>query len=173
MTIHHTKHHNAYVTNLNASLAKLDAAMSSGDTTAIIALQSAIKFNGGGHINHTLFWENLTPEKNSPGPVLEAAIRESFGDYASMKEKLTAKAVAVQGSGWGWLALDKATGKFGVSDLLLFKCIYLLIFHAPDFAENIGRLDVVTCANQDPLLGTTGLVPLMGIDVWEHAYYVE
>jgi Fe-Mn family superoxide dismutase len=110
MTIHHTKHHNAYVTNLNASLAKLDAAMSSGDITAIIALQNAIKFNGGGHINHTLFWENLTPEKNAPSPALDAAIRESFGDYASMKEKLTSKAVAVQGSGWGWLAYNNVTG---------------------------------------------------------------
>lgn len=116
MTIHHTKHHNAYVTNLNASLAKLDAAMSAGDITAIVALQNAIKFNGGGHLNHTLFWENLTPEKNSPGPILEAAIRESFGDYASMKEKLTAKAVAVQGSGWGWLAYNNVTGTFCVVD---------------------------------------------------------
>ena len=116
MTIHHTKHHNAYVTNLNASLAKLDAAMSAGDITAIVALQNAIKFNGGGHVNHTLFWENLTPEKNSPGPILEAAIRESFGDYANMKEKLTAKVVAVQGSGWGWLAYNNVTGTFCVVD---------------------------------------------------------
>ena len=125
MTIHHTKHHNAYITNLNASLAKLDAAMSAGDTTAIIALQSAIKFNGGGHINHTLFWENLTPEKNSPGPVLEAAIRDSFGGYASMKDKLTAKAVAVQGSGWGWLAFDKATGKFTADNHMLLVTIFI------------------------------------------------
>ena len=118
MMIHHTKHHNAYITNLNASMEKLDAAMSAGDITAIIALQGAIKFNGGGHINHTLFWENLTPEKNSPGPTLEAAIQKSFGDYANMKEKLTAKTVAVQGSGWGWLGYDKVTGTFGVVALL-------------------------------------------------------
>lgn len=112
MTIHHTKHHNTYITNLNASLAKLDAAMSAGDITAIIALQGAIKFNGGGHVNHTLFWENLSPEKTEPGPTLEAAIRESFGDYASMKEKLSAKTIAIQGSGWGWLVYDKVTGTY-------------------------------------------------------------
>jgi superoxide dismutase, Fe-Mn family len=112
MTIHHTKHHNAYITNLNASLEKLDAGLSAGDITAIVVLQNAIKFNGGGHLNHTLFWENLTPEKNDPGAgaLLDAAIRESFGDFLNMKEKLTAKAVAVQGSGWGWLAYDKVTG---------------------------------------------------------------
>jgi superoxide dismutase, Fe-Mn family len=110
MTIHHTKHHNAYITNLNVSLEKLDSAMSTGDINAIIALQNAIKFNGGGHLNHTLFWENLTPEANAPTGNLDVAIRESFGDYASMKLKLSAMSVAVQGSGWGWLGYDKIKG---------------------------------------------------------------
>jgi superoxide dismutase, Fe-Mn family len=128
MTIHHTKHHNAYITNLNASLDKLDSAMSAGDITAIVVLQNAIKFNGGGHLNHTLFWENLSPEKNLPGVTLEAAIRESFGDYLNMKEKLTAKTVAVQGSGWGWLAYDKVTGMSNSFFKQLFYVVSFLKF---------------------------------------------
>jgi superoxide dismutase, Fe-Mn family len=110
MTIHHTKHHNTYITNLNTSLAKLDASMVTGDISGIVILQNAIKFNGGGHINHSLFWENLTPEKNEPTGSIEVAIRESFNDFKNMKDQLTAKTVAVQGSGWGWLAYNKMTG---------------------------------------------------------------
>jgi superoxide dismutase, Fe-Mn family len=110
MTIHHTKHHNTYITNLNASLEKLDAAVSSGDVSGIIALQGALKFNGGGHLNHTLFWENLTPEKSAPSGALEAAIKASFGDFDKMKAELSSKSVAVQGSGWGWLGFNQSTG---------------------------------------------------------------
>lgn len=130
---------------MNAALEKLDAAMSSGDVSGIIALQGALKFNGGGHLNHTLFWENLTSASTAPKGDLESAINESFGSFDKMKEELSAKTIAVQGSGWGWLGCNKAT----------------------------GRLEIATCANQDPLEATTGLVPLMGIDVWEHAYYVD
>jgi len=147
MTIHHTKHHNTYVTNLNASLEKLDAAVSSGDVSAIIGLQGALKFNGGGHVNHTLFWENLCPKAESglKAGELSALIDESFGSFDAMKAEMTASSIAVQGSGWGWLGLNSKTGK----------------------------LQVATCANQDPLQATTGLVPIFGIDVWEHAYYVD
>lgn len=145
MTIHHTKHHNTYVTNLKAGLDKLDAALNAGDVSAIIALQGALKFNGGGHINHTLFWENLSPKGGTPSGDLKAAIDESFGSFDKMKEQMSANSVAVQGSGWGWLGYNKGT----------------------------GRLEIATCANQDPLEATTGLVPLVGIDVWEHAYYVD
>lgn len=145
MTIHHTKHHNTYVTNLNATLGKIDSAMSSGDVSGVIGLQGALKFNGGGHINHTLFWENLAPDSSAPSGDLADAINSSFGDFESMKAEMSAKSVAVQGSGWGWLGYNKST----------------------------GRIEVATCANQDPLEATTGLVPLMGIDVWEHAYYVS
>jgi superoxide dismutase, Fe-Mn family len=112
MTIHHTKHHNTYVTNLNTSLAKLDAAMSTGDLSGIVILQNAIRFNGGGHMNHSLFWENLTPEKNEPTGTIEIAIRESYGDFDNMKEQLSSRTIAVQGSGWGWLAYDKASGPY-------------------------------------------------------------
>lgn len=145
MTLHHTKHHNTYVTNLKAGLEKLDAAMTAGDVSGVIGLQGALKFNGGGHVNHTLFWENLTPEKTAPSGALEKAINDSFGDFEAMKAELSAKSVAVQGSGWGWLGYNTGT----------------------------GRLEVATCANQDPLEATTGLKPLVGVDVWEHAYYVD
>lgn len=148
MTIHHTKHHNTYVTNLNASLQKLDAAVSAGDVSEIIGLQGALKFNGGGHVNHSLFWDNLCPQGEGSlenGGMLSRGIDESFGSFEAMKKEMTGKSVAVQGSGWGWLGYNSKTGK----------------------------LEVATCANQDPLEATTGLVPIIGIDVWEHAYYVD
>ena len=147
MAIHHSKHHNTYVTNLNVALEKLDAAVSAGDVSAIVGLEGALKFNGGGHINHTLFWENLCSKDDSElkdGP-LKAAIEEVYGDVDSMKKELSAMSIGVQGSGWGWLGYNAKTGK----------------------------IECATRANQDPLQGTTGLVPLMGIDVWEHAYYVD
>lgn len=148
MEIHHSKHHNTYVTNLNASLEKLDAAVSAGDVSSIIGLQGALKFNGGGHLNHTLFWENLcakgSSEFPSSGPLADA-VKARFGDVESMKKELGGMTVGVQGSGWGWLGFDAKT----------------------------GRVEAATCANQDPLAATTGLVPLLGIDVWEHAYYVD
>jgi len=148
MEIHHSKHHNTYVTNLNASLEKLDAAVSSGDVSGIIALQGALKFNGGGHVNHTLFWENLAAPQAYKEPTdgaLGDMIKCCFGDYDKMKAELSAQTIAVQGSGWGWLGYNPKT----------------------------GGIEGATCANQDPLQATTGLVPLAGIDVWEHAYYVD
>ena len=145
MELHYLKHHNTYVTNLNVALEKLDAAVSSGNVSGIIALQGALKFNGGGHLNHTLFWENLTPSSKSPSGLLKVMIDESYGSFDAMKDDVSAKTIAIQGSGWGWLGYNKAT----------------------------ARLETMTCPNQDPLHATTGLVPLMGIDVWEHAYYVD
>ena len=117
MTLHHTKHHNTYVTNLNAGLEKLDAAMSAGDVSGIIALQGALKFNGGGHINHTLFWENLSPDKSAPAGDLASAIDASFGGFDAMKAELSAKTIAVQGSGWGWLAYNASTGELATQNL--------------------------------------------------------
>jgi len=148
MNIHHTKHHNTYVTNLNAGLEKLDAAVTAGNVSDIIALQGALKFNGGGHINHTLFWENLSPKGSTSlkhGGSLADAIEDSFGGLDHLKKDLSAASVGVQGSGWGWLGYNPKTGK----------------------------LEVATCANQDPLQATTGLIPIFGIDVWEHAYYLD
>ena len=113
MTLHHTKHHNTYVTNLNATIEKIDSAMTSGDVSATIALQGALKFNGGGHINHCLFWENLAPESSGvkAGGALDAAINERFGSLDGLKSEMSAKSLAIQGSGWGWLAYNPTTGK--------------------------------------------------------------
>lgn len=148
MTLHYTKHHNAYVTNLNKAIEQYCEAEAKNDLPAQIALQSAIKFNGGGHINHSIFWTNLAPVNKGggtpPSGKLADAINKEFGSLEQFIEQLSTKAVAVQGSGWGWLGYNKAK----------------------------GRLEIATCDNQDPL-STKGLVPLLGIDVWEHAYYLQ
>ncbi|XP_044760099.1 superoxide dismutase [Mn], mitochondrial isoform X1 [Coccinella septempunctata] len=145
MEIHHTKHHQAYITNYNAAEEKLKAAVEKGDASAIIALQGALRFNGGGHINHSIFWNNLTPDSTKPSAELNSAIEASFGSFEKMVQQLSTVSVGVQGSGWGWLGYDK----------------------------NEGKIKAVACANQDPLEATTGLIPLLGIDVWEHAYYLQ
>ena len=107
-----------YVTNLNVALEKLDSAMSTGDVSGIIAIQGALKFNGGGHLNHTLFWENLSPTPTAPSGALDASIKSCFGDFEKMKAELSAKSVAVQGryvgseasfgcdERWLWMVLD-------------------------------------------------------------------
>jgi len=145
MQIHHSKHHQTYVNNLNVAEEKLAEAQHKGDVSAIIGLAGALKFNGGGHINHSIFWQNLSPDGGEPEGALLAAIVRDFGSVEAMQAKLSASTVAVQGSGWGWLGYNRDS----------------------------KRLQLATCANQDPLEATTGLVPLFGIDVWEHAYYLQ
>lgn len=110
MELHHSKHHNTYVTNLNAALEKLDAAVSAGDVSGIIGLHGALNFNGGGHLNHTLFWENLSADSELKDGALKDAITESFGGFDAMKDEMSAKTIAVQGSGWGWLGYNAKTG---------------------------------------------------------------
>eukprot|EP00052_Salpingoeca_macrocollata_P001424 m.25491 g.25491 ORF g.25491 m.25491 type:complete len:223 (-) comp11378_c0_seq2:24-692(-) len=147
MKIHHSKHHQTYVTNLNAAEEKQQEALAKNDLSGSIALQQAIKFNGGGHINHSIFWTNLAPRGHGgdlSGELLDA-IKRDFGTVDAFKEKFNASTVAVQGSGWGWLGYNTASKK----------------------------LQIATCFNQDPLQATTGLVPLLGVDVWEHAYYLQ
>mgnify|MGYP003574506002 CR=1 FL=1 len=146
MQLHHSKHHNTYVTNLNVAEEKLAEAQAKGDVTAEIALAPALRFNGGGHINHSIFWQNMSPSGGGEptGPLMEA-IQRDFGSFENMKTTLSGATVAVQGSGWGWLGYNKTS----------------------------GRLQIASCPNQDPLEATTGLVPLFGIDVWEHAYYLQ
>ncbi|XP_061176422.1 superoxide dismutase [Mn], mitochondrial-like [Saccostrea echinata] len=146
MKLHHTKHHQTYVNNLNVAEEKLAEAMHKGDVNTVIQLQAAIRFNGGGHLNHSIFWETLSPTGGGePEGALKDMIIEEFGTFDAMKKSMTAASVGVQGSGWGWLGYDKPA----------------------------HSLRIVTCANQDPLQATTGLVPLFGIDVWEHAYYLQ
>lgn len=145
MTLHHSKHHATYVANLNAAEEKLKQAIEKGDVDAAIALGPAIRFNGGGHINHSIFWQNLTDKTTQPSSSLSSAIDASYGGLDGLKKELSAVSIAVQGSGWGWLGYNAKTQK----------------------------LQIVAQANQDPLHATTGLIPLLGIDVWEHAYYLQ
>lgn len=145
MSLHHSKHHATYVNNLNAAEEKLAQAQAKGDINTVISLAPGLKFNGGGHINHTIFWQNLSPNGGKPSAQLTKDIEQDFGSWDNMKNQLATASVAVQGSGWGWLAYNKQTKK----------------------------LQIATCQNQDPLQATTGLIPLFGIDVWEHAYYLQ
>ncbi|CAE6448312.1 unnamed protein product [Rhizoctonia solani] len=148
MTLHHKKHHQTYVNGYNAaveSLSKLVGDSSAQATRSQIQLQSAIKFNGGGHINHSLFWKNLAPadgpeSKLDAAPTLSQAIKIAFQDF--QKEFNTA-ALGIQGSGWAWLAWN-TSGR---------------------------RLEIITTPNQDPVL--TPYVPIFGIDMWEHAFYLQ
>lgn len=150
MNLHYHKHHQAYVTNLNKAAQELAVAQQNNDLPKILSLQSAINFNGGGHINHSIFWTNLAPKNQGGGEFVNGdlanQINSQFGSFDKFKELFSAKTVAIQGSGWGWLALNKT----------------------------LNRLEIVTRQNQDALV-TLGAdyVPLLGIDVWEHAYYLQ
>nr|ABE28533.1 mitochondrial Mn-containing superoxide dismutase [Mayetiola destructor] len=145
MELHHSKHHQTYITNFNAAETSITRSITKNDTSKVIALQGALKFNGGGHINHSIFWKNLTPAKTNLSNDLKSEISTAFGDFDKFKKEFTTATVAVQGSGWGWLGFNKKT----------------------------KRIEIAACPNQDPLEATTGLVPLLGIDVWEHAYYLQ
>jgi Fe-Mn family superoxide dismutase len=153
MNLHYNKHHKTYVDNLNKATEQYETALKKAEQencpAELIALQSALKFNGGGHVNHSIFWTNLAPQGKGGGEVptsgaLLEAINRDFGSFDKFKEQFTARTVGVQGSGWGWLGYCK-TNK---------------------------NLHIATCDNQDPL-STKNLIPLLGIDVWEHAYYLQ
>jgi Fe-Mn family superoxide dismutase len=115
MQIHHSKHHNAYVTNLNIGMEKLEDAKAKNDINAILSLQQGLKFNGGGHINHSIFWQNLAPIKEGGGILetgdLSKLIDVQFGSLANFQTTLSNACIGLQGSGWGWLGYDKATGR--------------------------------------------------------------
>lgn len=147
MQLHHKKHHQSYVNNLNAALEKYQVAESKKDMEQMVALQPAIRFNGGGHINHSLFWTFLVPPKQAKGKpqgALLKALEASFGSFEAFQEKFNQKTAAIQGSGWGWLGYNKTE----------------------------KRLEIATCQNQDPL-SLQSLAPILGVDVWEHAYYLQ
>lgn len=148
MTIHHSKHHQTYVTNLNASLASQTTASSQNDIVSQLHLQNAINFNAGGHINHTLFWENLVPASSpdanySSAPKLSVALSQRYGSIEKFQEKFTAVLLGLKGSGWGWLVQDNES----------------------------GILDIITSKDQD--IVPAGKKPLLGVDFWEHAYYLQ
>lgn len=159
MELHHDKHHATYVNKLNDALASSPELAEKSvidllkDFNSIPeSIQTAVKNHGGGHANHTLFWEIMRPaegtsaENNTtaePSGALLEAINKSFGDFTGFMKTFTEKATGVFGSGWAWLV-----------------------------ADNSGQVQIVTTANQDsPYM--QGLTPLMGIDVWEHAYYLK
>jgi len=143
MVLHHTKHHQTYVNALNAAEASYAKASTPKER---IALQAAIKFNGGGHINHSLFWKNLAPAKGSGGQLpegpLKTALLHTFGSIDTFKKEFNTITAGIQGSGWGWLGYNYST----------------------------RALEIVTTANQDPLLTHH---PIIGVDIWEHAFYLQ
>ncbi|WP_075618092.1 superoxide dismutase [Paenisporosarcina indica] len=150
MNIHHTKHHNTYVTNLNNALAGHDDLLSKSVEELIANLdavpesaRTAVRNNGGGHANHSLFWELLSADGGgNPSGALAEAIDSKFGSFDAFKEEFAKAATTRFGSGWAWLAV------------------------------NNGELEVTSTPNQDsPLM--EGKTPLLGLDVWEHAYYLN
>ncbi|ETI26737.1 hypothetical protein G647_10182 [Cladophialophora carrionii CBS 160.54] len=147
MELHHSKHHQTYVNSYNAAADQYAAAEASDDIATKISLQAAINFHGGGHINHTLFWENLAPKNSGggepPSGELAKAIDTTYGGLEELKKKFNAALAGIQGSGWAWLVKDSQTGNIAIQ----------------------------TYANQDPVVGR--YKPLLGIDAWEHAYYLQ
>lgn len=144
MQLHHDKHHNTYVTGANTALEKLADARDKGDFSAINQLQKDLAFNLGGHVNHSIFWTNLSPEGGEPAGDLATAIDETFGGLEKFQAHFTAAAAGVQGSGWAILAYD-ALG---------------------------GNLLIEQIRNQEDAI-PAGSVPLLMLDVWEHAYYLD
>ena len=149
MQIHHDKHHQAYVDKVNAALEGTDWADKPIEEVIANLSQvpedkrTAVRNNGGGHLNHTLFWESMSPEGGGePEGDLAAAIQEAFGSFDDFKGKVKDAGVGQFGSGWAWLVHDGS------------------------------GLAVVSTANQDNPL-TDGKTPLLGVDVWEHAYYLK
>ncbi|WP_454300575.1 superoxide dismutase [Salana multivorans] len=144
MELHHDKHHAAYVTGANTALEKLAEARDSGDLAAVNLHEKNLAFNLGGHVNHSIFWTNLSPEGGEPEGDLLAAIEEHFGGVEKFKAHFTAVAAGVQGSGWAVLAWDSLGGRPIIVQLY----------------DQQGNLPA-------------GLVPLLMLDVWEHAYYLD
>lgn len=151
MEIHHSRHHQTYINNLNAALETapelaalpVEALLRRFDTLSA-TLQGAVRNHGGGHANHSLFWRVMSPQGGGePGGELALAIERELGGFDAFKQAFTQAALSRFGSGWAWLVVDKA-----------------------------GRLQVESSANQDsPLMH--GHTPILGLDVWEHAYYLK
>ena len=153
MEIHHTKHHQAYTDKLNAALEKCSSDIQNKDILEILGnidqvpedQKGAINFNGGGYDNHKLFWHNMKANGGGePGGALADAINASFGNFADFKEKFSSTTAVLQGSGWGWLVYNPSSSK----------------------------VEYTKMPNQTSPR-TKGLVPLLGLDVWEHAYYLK
>lgn len=148
MEIHHSKHHNTYVTKLNDAVKGTD--LESKSIEEIVKnldavpenIKTAVRNNGGGHLNHTFFWELLSPEKKEVPSELKEAIESKFGSFDKFKEEFEAAGAGRFGSGWAWLVV------------------------------NNGALEIVSTPNQDNPV-SEGKTPVFGVDVWEHAYYLK
>jgi superoxide dismutase, Fe-Mn family len=148
MELHHSKHHQAYVDKLNKALEAAPALQERPLESLLAdiqslpeAVQTAVKNNGGGHYNHSLFWQWMSPDGGGqPTGELGDKITEKYGDFQSFVDEFTTKSLAVFGSGWVWLQ---------------------------------PNMDILTTPNQDTPIMTGGEAPLLGLDVWEHAYYLD
>lgn len=149
MRFHHDKHHAAYVKNLNSVLEKLPD-FANTDIIELISnlatipqpVRTAVVNNGGGHLNHSLFWKWMTPEKTSPAGKLLTALEQSFGSLDGFRDQFSTAALSQFGSGWAWLV------------------------------NKDGKLSLTATSNQDSPY-SKGEIPLLGLDVWEHAYYLQ
>ena len=153
MEIHHTKHHQKYTDGMNGALEKLSPELQEKDIEEILSninqvpddIKGAINFNGGGYDNHKLFWNSMKQNGGGePTGAIADAINDSFGSFAEFKELFSSKTAPLQGSGWGWLVYN----------------------------PNSGKVEYKAMSNQTSPR-TEGLVPLLGLDVWEHAYYLK
>jgi superoxide dismutase, Fe-Mn family len=153
MEIHHSKHHQKYTDGMNGALEKLSPELQDKDIEEILSninqvpddVKGAINFNGGGYDNHKLFWNSMKQNGGGePTGAIADAINDSFGTFAEFKELFSSKTAPIQGSGWGWLVYN----------------------------PNSGKVEYKAMSNQTSPR-TEGLVPLLGLDVWEHAYYLK
>ncbi|MDP6303540.1 MAG: superoxide dismutase [Candidatus Nitrosopelagicus sp.] len=153
MEIHHSKHHQKYTDGMNGALEKLSPELQGKDIEEILSninqvpddVKGAINFNGGGYDNHKLFWNSMKQNGGGePTGAIADAINDSFGSFAEFKELFSSKTAPIQGSGWGWLVYN----------------------------PNSGKVEYKAMSNQTSPR-TEGLVPLLGLDVWEHAYYLK
>jgi Fe-Mn family superoxide dismutase len=151
MMLHHDKHHNSYLTKFNAALEK-HPELASKRAEDIVAdlenvpsdIRTAVRNHGGGYVNHSLFWQIMTPGGGGePSGTLADEIKKSFGNFSDFKDQFSAAATGQFGSGWAWLVVDAS-----------------------------GTLQVTSTPNQDSPL-SQGLKPILGLDVWEHAYYLK
>lgn len=145
MQLHHDKHHQAYVTGANTALEKMEEARANGDAAGAAKLSKDLQFNLGGHVNHSIFWKNLSPEGgDKPEGELAAAIDNFFGSFDNFRDQFTAVATTIQGSGWAILAYEPIAGN------LVIEQMY----------DQQNGVPVAT-------------IPLLQLDMWEHAFYLD
>ena len=144
MELHHSKHHQAYVTGANAALEAMAEARANENFATLPKLQKDLAFNLGGHVNHSIFWQNLAPAGGEPTGELAAALAEYFGSIDAFKKHFSAAAIGIQGSGWAYLAWDALGNRMIIGQLY----------------DQQGNLAM-------------GNIPLLMLDMWEHAFYLD